>query len=201
MVLDLSGLIKEYDLDIRGIYHIGGFNGGEWTIYQSLGIEAVFFEPVKANYAKLAERVGRERAYLVALGNFDGFATINVASNGQSSCILPPHEHLAQYPTVTFRETETVRVMKLDDILTPITLPLDANMINIDVEGYELEVFRGASEVLKKIDYIMCEVALIELQRGRPLVGDIDDFLKTLGFYRFKTEWTVKGWGDAFYMR
>lgn len=73
------------------------------------------------------------------------------------------------------------------------------NLINMDTEGYELEVLKGATETLKYIDYIYIEVAQIELQKGRAMVWEVDEFLKD--FDRVETQWTDRGWGDALYIR
>ena len=44
------------------------------------------------------------------------------------------------------------------------------NFINIDVQGYELEVFKGSVEFLKTIDYIMTEVNRDELYKNCPMI-------------------------------
>ncbi len=197
MIMDLEKLIKKYDLNIPGVIHIGAYTGGEYEIYKKLGIGNMqFFEPLPEAYEELKKRVGENRAINAALGNFNGKAKMYIASNGQSSTLLEPHLHKNQYPDIKFDREIEVAVVRLDDYLFGWD---DFNFINIDVEGYELEVFKGATETLKNIDYIMSEVATVELQKGRVLVGELDEYLKD--FLRVDTEWAGGTWGDALYIR
>ncbi|WP_447516023.1 FkbM family methyltransferase, partial [Clostridioides difficile] len=79
-----------------------------------------------------------------------------------------------------------VDVRKLDN------LPIDDslyNFINIDVQGYELEVFKGGIETLKNIDYIYSEVNRAQLYKGCVLVEELDQFLEIYGFKRVGTWW------------
>ena len=53
----------------------------------------------------------------------------------------------------------------------------ESNFINIDVQGYELEVFKGGTKTLEKVDYIYCEVNRGEVYEGNAMVEDLDEFL------------------------
>ena len=102
MLIDLKTLIKKYDMDIRGVIHIGAHNGNEYDVYKNLGIkEMAFFEPQMDIFKELKRKVGMF-AWNYALGNFNGKTKMYVASNGQSSTLLEPKEHLNQYPGITF---------------------------------------------------------------------------------------------------
>ena len=199
MLMNLEQLVDKYDMDIRGVIHIGAYTGNEYIIYKEAGIEyTIFFEPQLDAYNILVDRVKHDVKVeygKFALGNFNGKAKMYVASNGQSSTLLEPYLHKEQYPDITFDREIEVNVLRLDDI----GMSGDYNFINIDAEGYELKVFKGATKTLKKIDYIMTEVAVIELQKGRVLVKELDEFLSD--FLRVDTIWTDKGWGDALYIR
>ena len=49
MLLDLKELIKEYNLNIKGILHIGANadNENEYELYKNIGVEnTLFFEPL-----------------------------------------------------------------------------------------------------------------------------------------------------------
>jgi hypothetical protein len=86
------------------------------------------------------------------------------------------------------------------------------NFINIDVQGFELEVFRGAKKTLSQIDYIIAEVNKEELYRNCALVAEVDLFLSKYGFSRVETKWITdtnlgnyrpkaETWGDALYIK
>ena len=80
-------------------------------------------------------------------------------------------------------------------------LTSQCNFINIDVQGYELEVFKGATNTLKHIDYIMSEVNTDEVYEGCVLIDELDEFLVTFGFNRVETNMAGGLWGDAFYIK
>jgi FkbM family methyltransferase len=202
MLLDLINLKEKYNLDIKGIIHIGGHFGQEFKTYEQLNIDRVmFFEPIQRTFERLKENVG-QKAILnnCALGNFEGEIEmfVEVANQGQSSSILEPLVHLNQYPHITFESKEIVKIKKLDSFIDTVG---EYNFINIDVQGYELEVFKGGYEYLNSIDYIMTEVNRDEVYKGCPMVEELDEFLKPYGFERVETTWDGVTWGDAFYVK
>jgi hypothetical protein len=75
------------------------------------------------------------------------------------------------------------------------------NFINIDVQGYELEVFKGGSEYLNHIDYVMTEVNRDEVYKGCPRIEELDEYLGTYGFERVESTWDGGTWGDALYVK
>ena len=74
-------------------------------------------------------------------------------------------------------------------------------VIKIDVQGYELEVLKGAEKSLQQIDYMIAEVNRDEMYSGCPMIGDIDNYLKGFGFTRELVAWQSESWGDAFYIK
>jgi FkbM family methyltransferase len=202
MLLDLVKLKEKYDLKIKGTLHIGAHFGQEYSTYEELGIKDVmFFEPLPYTFETLKRNIG-DRAILVntALGNTVGEIEMNVESvnQGQSSSILEPIIHLQQYPHIKFTDKVMVNITKLDTFIGDHN---KYNFINIDVQGYELEVFKGGSEYLNHIDYVMTEVNRDEVYKGCPRVEELDEYLGTYGFERVETTWDGGTWGDAFYIK
>ena len=202
MLLDLTKISKKYGLNIKGVLHIGAHYGQENEVYEELQIEnRIFFEPLSNNFRKLSENVDSKFTLInKALGNFNGEVEMYVEkeNSGQSSSILKPSLHLVQYPRITFQDKERVEIARLDDI------EFDResfNFINIDVQGYELEVFKGASETLKFVDYIMTELNMEELYEGCALYGEVELFLAGYGFKIIETERAGSTWGDGFFIK
>jgi len=202
MLLNLENLTKKYDLKIKGVLHIGAHVGQEYNTYEKLGVQNImFFEPVQSTFNKLKENVGDKAVLLnLALGNTEGEIEMftETINNGQSSSILQPEYHLVQHPNIHFNGKETVKITKLDNFISD---KEKFNFINIDVQGYELEVFKGGSEYLKHIDYIMTEVNRAELYKGCARIEELDSFLNNYGFERVETTWDGGTWGDAFYVK
>ena len=191
-------------MNIKGIVHIGAHYGEEIQEYVDNGIQKItVFEPLSKNFNILSQRMQYVNANIqghqVALGSKKGTATMFLSSNeAQSSSILKPKQHLELHPDVSFDGTEQVEVSLLDDYDIG-----ESNFINIDVQGYELEVFKGGKKTLEKIDYIYCEVNRGEVYEGNAMVEELDEFLSSYGFVRVETKWpeTYYTWGDALYIK
>jgi len=202
MLLNLNELVEKYKMNIKGVLHIGAHFGNEMSTYENLKIENVtFFEPVPKTFEVLKNNVGSKATlFNVALGSFEGESEMFVesANSGQSSSILEPMLHLSQYPNIVFNEKIKTKVTKLDNYIETSDLH---NFINMDVQGYELEVLKGSVMYLEKIDYIMTEVNNKELYKNCALVEEIDEFLSRFNFVRVETYWAGGTWGDALYIK
>jgi hypothetical protein len=123
---------------------------------------------------------------------------VETANSGQSSSILNPKLHLSQYPHIIFNSTEEVDMFRLDDM----NIDLDnINFINIDVQGYELEVFKGAEKTLNNIDYIMSEINRDEVYENCVKIDELIEFLKLYGFELVEQDWAGGTWGDGLFIK
>lgn len=202
MLLNFSQLFEKYNMNIKGIIHIGAHYGQEHGLYKSHSIQNImYFEPIIKNYEILKQNVGEDAVlFNLALGNenkeIDMF--VESANKGMSSSILEPIVHLTQYPWIKFNEKETVQMKRLDDI------EFDResyNFINIDVQGYELEVFKGSEKFLEKVDYIISEINRDELYKNCTVVDELSDFLSNYGFELVEINWEGGTWGDGLYVK
>lgn len=190
------------NLKLKGCIHIGAHEGQEYPLYKRYGLDnLLFYEPLPDNFAGLKEKVGPEvKLRNVALGNTTGTIEMYLEDRGLSSSILEPAYHLKQYPQIEFNNKAEVEITRLDDEEFDRD---DYNFINVDVQGYELEVLRGATKTLEHIDLILSEVNKEELYKGCPRIEDIDNFLSDFGFQRIVEYWQADGgtWGDALYLK
>ena len=58
----------------------------------------------------------------------------------------------------------------------------EAKLLKLDVQGYELEVLKGAPRLLLSAEVILMEVSLLEVNRGAPLLHEVLDFMSERGF-------------------
>lgn len=203
MLLNLSTLIKEYSLKITGVIHCGAHHGEECPVYHQHGIkDVVLIEPCKAAYQVLQLKFAAHhhiKLINVACGaeNGTGVMHTETANKGQSNSLLKPVEHLRHYPDIQFKGTEEVRVCTMDSL----NLGNRYNLLNMDVQGFEAHVLRGATGTLKHIDYVYTEVNQdgANLYRGAAGITELDKLLHD--FDRVETKWTGQGWGDALYIR
>ena len=189
-------------MNIKGIIHVGAHYGEEISEYIDNGIQdIILFEPLVENFDILSKKVKTLNAniegYQVALGSKKGDATMYVSDNEkQSSSVLKPKVHLTHHPHVKFPSTEDVEVHLLDDYNSK-----DYNFINMDVQGYELEVLKGGTKTLDHVDYVYCEVNRDEVYENNAYVEELDEFLSGYNMKRVETDWAGDIWGDALYIR
>jgi FkbM family methyltransferase len=162
------------------------------------------FEPQKDVYQKLLKNIGDDKHIIAencALGSTPGTLKMykEYANSGQSSSLLPPSLHTIQYPGIVFNDFEEVQIKTLDSYLE--NTNNSYNLMTLDVQGYELEVLKGASKTLNQIDYILCEVNRAELYKGCPMYTEIESYLSNYGFKCEAINWEGYTWGDAFYVK
>lgn len=200
MLLNLEDLINKYDCKIEGVLHIGANDGGEYQTYNRLLIYPIIFvEPLPNVFEQLVKNVGSNCICLnTALGNMESEVEmyVDTANNGGSSSILTPKLHLTQYPHIAFTHKLKVPITTVDKLDIP-----KCNFINMDVQGYELQVLYGAVNYLQSVKYVMLEVNRDELYENCARVEQIDEFLGNYEFTRVETAWDGVTWGDAFYIK
>lgn len=200
----IEAIKGKYVEEIKGIIHVGAFDGREWEDYRDNGVTNVlWFEPLKAPFERLKARVDGDCICVnAALSDHNGKAAMYVSEkHPASSSLLVPYLHLKQYQDITFEQKENVELIKLDDYIKAHHLQHRYNVINIDVQGYEIKALSGATKTLWNIDCIMSEVNRRELYVGCTLVYNFDHFLGIRGFKRFETDWLEDTWGNAIYAR
>jgi FkbM family methyltransferase len=204
MLFNLKNLQQTYNTLVKNIIHVGGHFGNEIVEYKKLWPTCAIeiFEPHPATYEKLLQTTKTYTNVIchnIALGFQKSQMTMYVEQNneGQSNSLLKPKLHIEQYPHIIFNNKIEVEVNTLDSF----NFNESYNFLNIDVQGFELEVLKGSKNTLQHIDYIICEVNNAELYENCCKVHDIDNFLKLYNFSRVETAWTGITWGDAFYIK
>jgi hypothetical protein len=83
-------------------------------------------------------------------------------------------------------EKRDIKVSTLDEIFLneKISHPI---LIKMDVQGYELEVLKGANDLLKKIDYLLLEVSENEMYQNQPTEKIIVEYLKNFNFEIYRS--------------
>ena len=206
MLINFSSLFEKYNMNVRGVIHIGAHHGEEVKDYIDKGIsQLIFFEPLSESLEVLEENVSyyADQSNIVifpyALGNQEKEVKMYVSNHeGMCSSVLKPKIVLTQYPAITFNKKEVVKMIRLDDAEIEFS---NFNLLNIDVQGYELEVLKGSEKTLNSIDYIYTEINREEVYENAPHVDRLDAFLSPYGFVRVETDWSGETWGDSFYIK
>ena len=192
------------------------------TIY---GFDADVEACDRANADIEARKVNwNEKHIPLALSNTEGKATLYVTKYPGCSSLYPPNESYMQ------RFNGYIDLIKLDRTVEVETTTLDSfcksekikeiDFIHLDVQGGELSVLEGASEILKQsLLAVYTEVEFTDIYVNQPLFGDLDVYLRNQNFTLFdliistgravRTASPITSpnrpgslvWADAFYLR
>ena len=212
MIFNLQQVQRATGAKITGVIHVGAFVGEELSDYRSLGLDnTILFEPQEMLYDMVKFKCWpTEKVFNVALGSEEKETEMFISDRkggwrhgaGASSSILEPKDHLNLHPEVTFPKKQTISIKRFDEVVESEGLDIsNHNMLNIDVQGYELEVLKGIGDHLNQIELIIIEVNRTEVYKDCALIEDIDDYVSKFGFRRFYVEWSTPGWGDAIYIK
>lgn len=165
-----------------------GANRGQFTL-AALHVlpkaNILCFEPLSSAFnelTKLFNYESRVSMHKTAIGDIDTYMPMNVSNKEDSSSLLQISERQTKiFPGTEHFDIEKVAVNRLSKFLGNDLL--DKNiLVKIDVQGYELEVLRGAGELLSKVQTIYVECSFTELYAQQAVVKDIIKYLFTFGF-------------------
>jgi len=157
----------------------------------------------------------------LALGKAEEERTLYVTKAPMCSSLYPPNEpylkRFAGLPELVNLDFSCqIATNTLDDFCELEDIN-EISFLQIDVQGADLDVLKGATRILDSILAIQIEVEFSHLYVDQPLFADVDSFLRKQGFTLFdiSTSYRVRSnspicstvrtgqllWGDAFYFR
>lgn len=174
-------------LQVDGVIDVGA-NRGQFTLACSLAmpdVPIVAFEPIPEEartYRRVHGHNPRVKLIESALGEAKGTAMLHLSISADSSSLLP----IGKKQTELFENTGEigtikVQIQRLDD-LSEHWAGRTRQLLKIDVQGYELNVLRGAVETLKSCTHVYVECSEIPLYDGQALRGEVEVFLLEHGF-------------------
>lgn len=201
MLIPLNELVKKYNINFKGILHVGAHECEELKDYEQflsrdkvLWIDAL---PDKVNLCKqLFPGINIENAIV---SDVIEHVVFNVSNNGQSSSILDFGLHSQYHPHVHYITSFEGKTSLLKDILPK--YDIDFNFLNFDIQGAELKALKGMEEYLSNVDYLYTEVNSDYVYKNCAIVNELDEYLSKFNLMRVETKWTDFKWGDAFYIR
>ena len=174
-------------LEVDGIIDVGA-NRGQFTLACRITkpkIPVVAFEPIPHEahtFRKIHGQASNVTLIESALGEVTDVAILHLSKSADSSSLLPIGRRQTEY----FRDTAEVgtikvSVQRLDD-LSVHWRGRSSQLLKLDVQGYELNVLRGAAQTLGSCKYVYAECSEVELYEGQALKQEVSDFLKSNGF-------------------
>lgn len=196
------------DLEIKGVAHVGANVGQELPSYIKVTKgPIIMIEPHKETFDTLSRACAPYGNVLPLQAICSDEANVeimfNISSNmSLSSSMLELGRHAEIYPHVVYKEKFKMTTTTLDDIYSTLDDQFKSiNYLNIDTQGADLKVLRGARETLDLIDFVQIEVSLEPLYEGGCTAEEVRAYLEGAGFKQALQQISPLGWGEALYTR
>ena len=165
-----------------------GANAGQFAVaanklYPGATIYPIEPDPRVADL--LQKNVGKaiaKNVMITAVGDLPGIAQFHVNRDPQVSSLLKlGADRIESFPNSDVIEQINVPVNTLDTLFSTIILdgPI---LLKIDAQGFEDRVIRGASQLLKRVSWILIEVSFSKLYEDEKDFISIYRLLQTYGY-------------------
>ena len=178
-------LLKHYKPKI--LFDIGAHNG-DWSqiVLESLheDITIALFEPQKIHFSEIVKLFNNKKnKYLFNLALGNSSCTSHIKGGGASASLLDASDlQNSTFPgSFDVDKLEEVEVLTLDEVIAKNHL-VSPDVIKIDVQGFELDVFKGAVKTLPGVKYIVAELSFIHLYKNQPSLTELLQFLEKNNF-------------------
>ncbi|MEO8399930.1 MAG: FkbM family methyltransferase [Ignavibacteriaceae bacterium] len=184
------------NLEIQSVIDVGA-NVGQFAneinkILPKVKIYA--FEPLTDCFNELRNNTKKLniQLYNYALGNENGKNEINMSNHTPSSSLLKMTQlHKDIYVHSKDHNIQKIEVRKLDDMYGNMDIKFPI-LLKLDVQGYELEVLRGAKDFLNRVKVVLTEINYSRLYQNQATFKDLFLLLDSYGFaYRGNLVQTV----------
>ncbi|MFC1850234.1 FkbM family methyltransferase [candidate division CSSED10-310 bacterium] len=172
---------------IKTVIDIGAHRG-KWskTIHYLLPQAMIYcFEPIPSCFKLINEKMKNIRmckTFNIALGEKSEIVDFYRHDFTAASSFLNLSPKLARaFPYTEKRDLITVKVERLDDILSDDTLSEEI-FVKIDVQGFEDKAISGGKNTLSRAKFVLIELSYDQLYEGQPLFADVYNQLTKLGF-------------------
>jgi FkbM family methyltransferase len=198
--IDIEYYVPNFEL--KTIFDVGANIGQSAKHYRKQCKSATIysFEPVNSTYQELFKNTRHLNinCFNIALGNESGQKQMNVSKEDQfcvSNTIVSGVSDL-RHPTDIdenlIEESKASKTMNLNHSITSENIKIETlnnfvsqnnvthiNYLKVDTEGFDLEVLKGASNLIaeKKIDFIETEVSMNPTNEFHVAFEDIKEFL------------------------
>ena len=204
---------------ISSVIHVGADRGGELPQYKDIGVKKVVW--VEANpevYAELLENlkimnitdvesipfnqlITNEDDVETDFNLYYGWDAGHLVGNKGMSSVLKAKN--SWWGSECYRGTIKLNSLTLDTFLERNNLGYQFDLLNMDTQGAELMISKGATKVLENVNYISSEVTFYNASYEKnPLFDEISDYFQQFGFKHVQTDLSDdKNWGDALFVK
>ena len=185
--LGLSGFVAA--LSANGfnpatVIDVGVGNGTAWLYKGFPKARFELFEPLEI-FVPAMEKVSKRfnaRHHVTALGAAAGQAVIEVNLDTPTGSTMSgfslDHSPAIKHGRAVKIDRRNIQVRRLDEF-GPFEGPI---LLKLDVEGYEMDVLRGAQETLTRTEVLISEVSVTKRHNNDVSLGAFITYVESLGF-------------------
>ena len=186
----MQKIIRRYKIDC--VIDVGA-NTGQYARFlrRQVGYRGLIisFEPDPANFAKLEKVSQADEQWIIqgyALGKENAKLELNIMKNSEFNSFLDPDHSetdqcLEKNAVVSRIEVD---VKTLNEVLPRFRETHEFNRVflKLDTQGFDLDVFNGASECVDMIAGVQTEVSVLPIYKEMPSVVDSLNLFRSNGF-------------------
>lgn len=193
MLNKLANIIKDNNIELSfTLLEIGGvpLGGEEEPFYKLLDLfptsKVIAFEVDKDLCEKLNKTQNRNVVfYPAALGDKEETRPFYETNHAMCCSLYQPNDELNKLfnnlEVAYLNKTSIIDTVSLDYFVKSNDIT-DVDFVKIDIQGAELDVFKGGLKALQNTLLIVSEVEFIPIYINQPLFGDVSKFLDSNGF-------------------
>ncbi|MEN9632264.1 MAG: hypothetical protein RL077_668 [Verrucomicrobiota bacterium] len=177
------GLLDDVKTVIDAGAHNGVFSKAIAVVLPKVRVLA--FEPSKPTFERLKvgiKKFNNIEIYNLALGSINCRLNLAKSSLEESNSLLKiTKKHTNAWPESNPTSSEEVEVRTIKEFF-PAPSRSEGILLKADVQGYELEILKGAGDILNSVVAIQIECSFVPLYENSPLMGELLEFLYERGF-------------------
>lgn len=171
--------LRSNGIQPRTVFDVGAYRGEFAQLCLELWPECrvVCFEALKSrlpDLQALAARTGRVRVFDCLIGATKRERVPLHVRETASSVLCEHHDQSGP--------SEEFPMRTLDDVVQENLNSSGVDFLKIDVQGYELEVLKGAEQTLQQLQVILLETNLLDIHKDVPLLAELIRWLEARGF-------------------
>ena len=154
MLIPLHNLVNKYNIQFKGILHVGAHECEELKDYERYiqRNKILWVESLSDKVELCKQRFPNVLIENAVVSDKIEKLMFNVSNNGQSSSILDFGLHSHYHSHVHYVNSFEAETKLLKDVISK--YDIEYNFLNFDIQGAELKALKGMEEYLPKVDYL-----------------------------------------------
>lgn len=184
----IKSLISNYFLEnVTGVIHVGANLGQSRDLYDYYNLDVIWIEPIENTFKNLEKNIKnypRQKAYNYLITDEDDKSyEFFITNNDVSSSILKLSQHKRLFPHIKESYSIKLQSKTLKTLLEEKNININNyQFLNLDTQGSELLILKGASSIISKFSFIKTEVANFEAYENCAQLDEMNCFMYNNNF-------------------